>query len=693
MEYRFAAGNHQESRRRSDLRRKSRRVVGRANLESVRVQRAFERTIGAVRVELEQSRRLLLLKSPLSSALAAQRGFNKPPVPGLPDRPTVAQSLRPLPEYTGVVQTWTPLGNTWYDALQTKVTKRLSHGLDVVATYTFSKSLALGAEDNNNYASPTTPVINDVFNRGVNKTLSGFDQPQPFVFPGTTPLRNYSPGNGFISKLVSWAARDWSVGAVLRYASGFRSKSRTATSGLATYNFQQTNVNRVPGVPLFATTWVDMKGVTHTNEELDINCHCFDPSKTFVLNPAAWTNPAPGQFGTANAHYSDYRQERRPSESMSLARSFRIKERATVSVRAEFSNIFNRTGLNVPTYTNAFATQTRSAAHASRARRPREGLGYISSAAVGGAALQSRRGFHRDLRHATAERGHAGRTLYVLKSSVRKSAVACGRGSGFWGAGSDYFTRPAAQALRPRELCGPGLAADCHAELAHNLPTHRYGMLFTVPCRKYRKGITYYHEASASYFTMVSADGKCYQRRYQTGFDGKQTNVMEKQIDYVMGSGNHVRTYLNRTSRNTLIELPLAWYAEKGGYWAMNPGYDRPDHPGFRPHRTHTTACSATTRYPADPGSPSNKRPSRFPAACRKASTASDATVRAAEHGRQGMRGRRKAGRHSQRHRESGALSAERQMEVCMQCHLETTSLRCQIPSRVRTGRILLQAG
>ena len=63
---------------------------------------------------------------------------------------------------------------------------------------------------------------------------------------------------------------------------------------------------------------------------------------------------------------------------------------------------------------------------------------------------------------------------------------------------------------------------------------------------------------------------------------GKQINVMEKRIDYIMGSGNHARAYLHRTPANTLIQLPLGWYAEKGGYWAMNPGYDRPDHDGFR---------------------------------------------------------------------------------------------------------------
>jgi len=64
--------------------------------------------------------------------------------------------------------------------------------------------------------------------------------------------------------------------------------------------------------------------------------------------------------------------------------------------------------------------------------------------------------------------------------------------------------------------------------------------------------------------------------------DGRETNVMERPIDFIIGSGNHARTFLYRSPRNTLIELPLGWYADKGGHWAMNPGYDRPDHEGFR---------------------------------------------------------------------------------------------------------------
>ena len=26
--------------------------------------------------------------------------------------------------------------------------------------------------------------------------------------------------------------------------------------------------------------------------------------------------------------------------------------------------------------------------------------------------------------------------------------------------------------------------------------------------------------------------------------------------------------------------MPFGWYAEKGGFWGMNPGYDRPDYAG-----------------------------------------------------------------------------------------------------------------
>jgi hypothetical protein len=49
---------------------------------------------------------------------------------------------------------------------------------------------------------------------------------------------------------------------------------------------------------------------------------------------------------------------RRPSEAMSLGRIFRLKEKVRLSIRADFSNIFNRLVIGNQTPTNAKATQT-----------------------------------------------------------------------------------------------------------------------------------------------------------------------------------------------------------------------------------------------------------------------------------------------------------------------------------------------
>jgi hypothetical protein len=132
-----------------------------------------------------------------------------------------------------------------------------------------------------------------------------------------------------------------------------------STNNLSATLFQTTFDNRVPGVPLFTQ---------------NLNCHCFDPNTTFVLNPAAWTNPPAGQFGTGAAYYSDYRQQRRPSESMGFGRNFKIRENVTFNIRAEFNNIFNRTEVASPTSTNIAAAQTKNSAGQNTA-----GFGWINT--------------------------------------------------------------------------------------------------------------------------------------------------------------------------------------------------------------------------------------------------------------------------------------------------------------------------
>ena len=49
-------------------------------------------------------------------------------------------------------------------------------------------------------------------------------------------------------------------------------------------------------------------------------------------------------------------------------------------------------------------------------------------------------------------------------------------------------------------------------------------------------GKPFYHKESQSYFAMIARNGELYQRRWQIGFDGKETNVDEKQADFVVPS-------------------------------------------------------------------------------------------------------------------------------------------------------------
>ncbi|MGH9611886.1 MAG: hypothetical protein ACRD4P_02275, partial [Bryobacteraceae bacterium] len=307
-----------------------------------------------------------LLGSSVNSSVAMQRGFGFP-YPGFPPLSSVAQSLRPFPQYPNITNWhWVPDGDTWYESLQTKMTKRFSRGLEFSSAFTWAKQLTSGVEDD--FGRGGGVIINDAFNRPNQKALSSYDQPFQFVFSGSYTTPRWSADQAGM-KALSWVARDWQIGTLLRYASGLPIASPASTNSLATYLFQtgaggnqSTLFNRNPGVPLFTQ---------------DLNCHCFDPNTTFVLNPAAWSNPGPGQWGTAAAYYTDFRYQRRPVENISLGRIFRIKERASLQIRAEFTNMFNRAEMNNPSAANPLQTPVRNGAG-----QTTSGYGYVNVGTV-----------------------------------------------------------------------------------------------------------------------------------------------------------------------------------------------------------------------------------------------------------------------------------------------------------------------
>jgi cytochrome c-type biogenesis protein CcmH/NrfG len=134
-----------------------------------------------------------------------------------------------------------------------------------------------------------------------------------------------------------------------------------------------------------------------------------------------------------------------------------------------------------------------------------------------------------------------------------------------------------------------------------------------------------------------------------------------------MGSGNHARSYLHRTERGMLFELPLGWYpTDKGGEWGMVPGSDT-EHPQTR--RFISYKCMfCHNGYPNIPAA--NVAPGSDPVFLGDLPQGIDCQRchgPGGEHVRTG-------GRASIVN--PATLSPERRMEVCMQCHLETTSGR-----------------
>ena len=231
------------------------------------------------------------------------------------------------------------------------------------------------------------------------------------------------------------------------------------------------------------------------------------------------------------------------------------------------------------------------------------------------------------------------------------------------------------------QYANPKLCAACHPAIAQSYRQNGMGRSFSAPrpeiqMEDFSKNNSYYHAASGTYYQMLKRDGALIQRRYQVGFEGKESNVMEKQVDYIVGSGNHMRTYLHRNGDGTLQELPLAWYAEKGGYWAMNPGYDAADYP-YERRQIAYDCMFCHNAYPQTP--PGHDRLGDRPVYAEKLPEGIDCQ-RCHGPGQQHIAIASTPGSKPPAIRAAvvnpARLDNDRQLEVCAQCHLKTTEFR-----------------
>jgi hypothetical protein len=268
-----------------------------------------------------------LLQSNINSPLAQAAGISSP-FPGFSQlfgsQATVAQALRPFPQYQGVSTVAAPYDNSTYNSLQIKVNKRFSQGLSGTFAYTRSKMLSDGIGfTTSNYTG--SGYRQNYYKR--EKFLYPTDQPNLFAFSVSYALPY---GRGSQAGVMRKIAGGWSLSAFGTYGSGYPLPIWTVnTNSIAFTGGLRPNLT---GQPIRATA----------------GAGGFDPNRDYYLNPNAFARPAALTFGDAPA-YLNVRQPMLINESFGVFKQIRIVERASLQFRTEMTNPLNRVVFGAPT--------------------------------------------------------------------------------------------------------------------------------------------------------------------------------------------------------------------------------------------------------------------------------------------------------------------------------------------------------
>jgi len=183
------------------------------------------------------------------------------------------------------------------------------------------------------------------------------------------------------------------------------------------------------------------------------------------------------------------------------------------------------------------------------------------------------------------------------------------------------------------------------------------------------------HEPSGRHYEMsLSEDGQYRFRRWEENEAGEAINVFETDIAWILGSGNHSRTYLYRAGPDDapgeLYQLPLAWYSQSGT-WGMAPGYDRSEHQGLL-RRVRRECMFCHNAYPEVPeGSDHYWSPQGFPASLPEGTGCQRCHGPGADHVRIALSENFDFDALRAAIVNPGNLPAQRRDDVCYECHLQ----------------------
>jgi hypothetical protein len=261
-----------------------------------------------------------LLSADINSAAAQSNGIRLP-YPGFTG--PVRQALRPYPQVLTISSAADKIGSSMYHALEAKLQKRFSSGLQFLVSYTFSHNMTDVQSALAGIAS--SPGIQDAANRRAEWAVAGFDTPHNISINTIYELP-FGPGKRFLSHtgLAGSVLGGWSISGILTYQSGLPLTITQTNSSLLFTTAQRPNL--VPGV----------------NGRNSIGYSDFDPATDRLFNPAAFAASAANSFGNAPPRLADVRDYGIRNENVALRRAFVIREKAHFEFNAQAFNIFNR---------------------------------------------------------------------------------------------------------------------------------------------------------------------------------------------------------------------------------------------------------------------------------------------------------------------------------------------------------------
>jgi hypothetical protein len=245
---------------------------------------------------------------------------------------------------------WTAEGISNYHALQFSINKRLSKGLQVNGSYTWSHALDEGSGlglfyNGNNPLQPRSAYAS-----------SDFDRTHVLAISYLYQLPNLGRKQGVLGKIIN----DWSLGGIAVLESGQPYNVYDFSGAIASIFYSTNDFITNPTVPIasgFTNQSVQLQGTTG-----------MDPGKP-VLNAAGFTIPLlqPGQDGVppceksggkticdtfesgfGSAGRNTFRGALQSRFDLSLSKLIKVTERSSVRFRAEAFNLFNTPSFDTP---------------------------------------------------------------------------------------------------------------------------------------------------------------------------------------------------------------------------------------------------------------------------------------------------------------------------------------------------------